>query len=462
MIYRFNQIELDSENFRLLVNNKETSVEPQVFNLIVFLIENKDTCVSRDRILDHVWKGRVVSDTSINNHIKSARKVLGDDGTKQQVIKTIHSRGYQFVAEITNPDKPSSQNTSKAQNTTIAKKAMLVIGLIAIMIMAYLLVQKDSTNHLKTPLIYKLAVLPFKNSNPDSKADYLGFALADQVIGELNYLQNISIRPSSSIRNYASQDYQPEEVANKLDVDYILSGHYLTIENDIQLNIELVDIRNNQLLWRGKHIQSNYNDTYKLQNIVVSQVVEALKIEFPAKKSNKIQQNIPKSPLAYEYYLRSIAYPYTTQGHQLAIEMLKQSLALDDQYAPTYIQFANRIRRLAQFGLVETGPLQNIEQYYLKALSLNPDMIDAMAYLSMFYTESNRIEEAMELAQIMRHINPNNANTHFTLGYIYRYAGLLDKAIVEMDKAVALDSKNIKVRSLIGTYSATKQYQKRS
>ena len=100
MIYRFNTIELDSENFRLLVDNKETSVEPQVFNLIVLLIENKERIVSRDFILDQIWKGRVVSDTSINNHIKSARKVLGDDGSKQQVIKTIHSRGYQFISQI--------------------------------------------------------------------------------------------------------------------------------------------------------------------------------------------------------------------------------------------------------------------------------------------------------------------------------------------------------------------------
>ncbi len=110
--------------------------------------------------------------------------------------------------------------------------------------------------------------------------------------------------------------------------------------------------------------------------------------------------------------------------------------------------------------MVETDPLPDTEQYYLKALSLNPELLDAMAHLSMLYTETNRIEQAIDLAKSMYQLNPNNANTHFTLGYIYRYAGLLDEAIKEMEKAVALDPKNIKFRSLIGTYSATGQYQK--
>ncbi len=100
MIYKFNTSIVDSKNYHLIENGEEIAIEPKVFNLIVYLIENKQNVVSRDEILDNVWKDRVVSDTSINNLIKSARKVLGDDGIKQQVIKTIHSRGYQFIAEI--------------------------------------------------------------------------------------------------------------------------------------------------------------------------------------------------------------------------------------------------------------------------------------------------------------------------------------------------------------------------
>ena len=469
MIYKFNNIEIDTDKYILLANGNEKSVEPQVFNLITYLVKNKDRVISRDELLDHVWKGRVVSDTSINNSIKSARKSVDDDGIKQQVIKTIHSRGYQFVAEISNANQSSKQKPNQLNKARLTQ--YILVTCITLFLTAFAIYswrQADAKETTDVATIHSIAVLPFFNSKPSSETDYHGFAIADQVIGALNYFKNITVRPSSSIRKYATGSYNPIEVGKVLGVDYILSGHYL-VDNDgnnygkynnIRLNTELVDIKTNQIVWRGKPIITRYDNTFTLQDIVVRQVVEGLSIEFATEQLDRVQQDIPQSPLAFEYYLRSIAYPYNSDGHRLAIEMLKQSIALDDQYAPAYIQLGNRIRRLAQFGLVETDPLPDTEQYYLKALSLNPELLEAMSHLSMLYTETNRIEAAIELAQSMYQLNPNNANTHFTLGYIYRYAGLLDEAIIEMEKAVALDPKNIKFRSLIGTYSATGQYQK--
>ena len=460
MIYRFNNIELDTDNFRLLNENNEVSVEPQVFNLITLLIENKGKVVTRDFILDKIWKGRVVSDTSINNHIKSARKVLGDDGTKQHVIKTIHSRGYQFVADFSDVNIPSKTEKNKTNNQTFIRHALMAFLIVVIVTVIVVLPLKSSKEETVESPFYKMAVMPFLNSKTDVQTDYIGFAMADQIIGALNYFENISVRPSSAVRQYANQVYSLPDVSIDLDVRYILSGHYIIIKDDIRLNIELVDMNTNQIIWRGKPIQTKFNNTFGLQDMAVRQVVEGLKIKFSTQKQNSIQKNIPNNSLAYEYYLRSIAYPYNTDGHQLAIEMLKQSIALDDHFAPAYIQLGNRIRRLGQYGLVDGDLSTDTEYYYLKALALNPDLLDAMAYLSMYYTESNRIDEAMELARYMQQLNPNNANTHFTLGYIYRYAGMLDEAIEEMESAVKLDSKNIKFRSLIGTYSAIGEYQK--
>lgn len=473
MVYRFNNTAIDSENYIIWTNGSETPVEPKVFSLIVYLIEHADKVVSRDELLDQVWQGRVVSDTSINNSIKSARKVLGDDGTKQQIIKTIHSRGYQFVAELSTSGQPSQNAQIKPHGMTVNKPFLMLGTLLILLAVVFFISRQQPTSKDKSEnsKIYSIAVLPFFNNIPDSATDYYGFAIADQVIGALNYLNHITVRPASSIRKYASIDFNPIEVGEELGVDYVLNGHY-TIGNhgniktsnndnsDIRLTTELVNIKTNEIVWRGKPILTHYNNTFMLQDMVAKQVVQGLKIEFATDKLDSIHQNIPQNPLAYEYYLRAIAYPFNTEGHRLAIEMVKQSIVLDDQYAPAYVELGNRTRRLAQFGLVENVPLPNTEQYYLKALSLNPELLDAMAHLSMLYTETNRIEEAMQMAQAMYQLNPNNANTHFTLGYIYRYAGLLAEAIAEMEKAVSLDPKNIKFRSLIGSYSATGQYQK--
>ncbi len=98
MIYRFTDFELNTQSFQLVSGGRPVAIEPQVLDLLKYLIANRERLVSRDELFDKIWSGRVVSDTSLSNHIKSARKAIGDDGKNQRLIKTIHGRGYQFVA----------------------------------------------------------------------------------------------------------------------------------------------------------------------------------------------------------------------------------------------------------------------------------------------------------------------------------------------------------------------------
>lgn len=459
MTFQFEDIWIDTDNFSMEKNGRTISTEPQVFNLIVYLIENRDRLVSRQELLDKLWAGRHVSDTSLSNHIKSARKVLGDNGRRQQIIKTFHARGYQFIADV---KEVTAGSKAKIEPVRVYRRRYQIALTVLVLLLALQLLNQyfwESENDgLKKP-IRKIAVLPFSNTRPDTETDYFGFAISDQIIGELVYLKNLSVRSSSSIRKYTGQVNDPIAVGKELDVDYVLSGSYLKEGNSIRLNIELVEVKTNKLVWRGEQIEVSYQNAFELQDIVARRVVDGLNIEFEETEFKRIRKDVASDPLAYEYYFRSISYPYTTDGHQLAIEMLSKSIELDPGYAPAYVQLGNRLRRLGQFGLVDAGEYQDSEAYYLKALTLNSELISALAYLAMFYTETNRIDEAVKLARQMYAINPTNANTHFTLGYIYRYAGMVDQAIEEMEKAVAIDSRNPKYRSLIGTYSAVGQYQ---
>lgn len=459
MIFHFNQFTVDSINYQILKNRTEVKVEPQVFDLIVYLLQHRDRLVSRQEILDHVWQGRLVSDATLGNRINSARKALGDNGSSQLMIKTVHGRGYQF---INTPVKTEEQSTQQRNHNNHYKPMVLIVSLFALLLISYFTIQhkQSSENDLSSPYIRKVAVLPFLNNKPNTDTDYFGFALADQLIGELTYMKTIAVRPSSSIRKYSGLVTDPVEVGNELEVDYVISGNYLTDKGNIRLNIELIEVKTNQLIWRDKPIETNYENTFKLVDIVAQHVLQNLKLELSLDESKRVIHDVSKNPLAYEYYLRSIAYPMTTDGHQLAIEMLKKSIALDDDYAPTYVQLGNRKHRLEQFGLLNLNQQLDAEHYYLTALSLNPDLISALGYLAMFYTETNRIDEAMKLALRMYTINPNNADVHFTLGYIYRYAGMAEEAINEMEKAVSIDPKNSKFRSLVGAYSGVNQHQK--
>lgn len=108
MIYRFNQCTLDTEQYRLSLRGEPVSVEPLVFDLLVYLVKNRERPVSREELLDKLWKGKVVTDSALGARLKDVRKAVQDSGSKQAVIKTLHGRGYQFIADITEDRSNSS------------------------------------------------------------------------------------------------------------------------------------------------------------------------------------------------------------------------------------------------------------------------------------------------------------------------------------------------------------------
>jgi serine/threonine protein kinase/tetratricopeptide (TPR) repeat protein len=307
--------------------------------------------------------------------------------------------------------------------------------------------------------IQKLAVLPFANIKSDPQTDYLGFALADQIIGALAYAKNVLVRPSSAVRPYQNQEVDVLTAGENLKVDFIVMGHYLQEADVVRLNIELVNVHSNEMIWR-EPIEVRYENVFELQDIVTKSVIDGLKTQLLLDERIRIQTDAPQNPLAYEYYLRSISYPLSNEGDKLALEMLKKSVELDPNYAPAYDQLGNRTQRLAQYGLLDPEETQKAENYYLKALSLNEELLSALGNLAVLYTDTGRTEEAVELTRRMLEINPNNADAHFSLGYIYRYAGMLNESMQEMEKAVALDPKNSSFRSIVITYRFNREYEK--
>lgn len=477
MIYRFNQIELDTEKFTVTSNGELQPIEPRVFNLITFLVDNKDKIVSRDELLKHVWQERLVSDTSINNTIKSARQALGDDGKKQQVIKTIHSRGYQFIAELETQTPIKGINENAKQSGKRDLLIALTILPIAIILIIWSTqhrqndlnkteaspglttqkVKQNTTPTYQTKAQKAIAVLPFANSKPNKNNDYLQFALANQIITDLNYLKGYSVRPASSIRKYQNQVIDTLAIGNELKVDYVISGNYLIENNIIRLNIEMIELKNQQLVWR-ESLQVNYSDTFALQDMVAQKVSKALNTDFRQNFLSQKRQDFPNSPLAFEYYLRGIAYPQSNKGHKMAVEMLQKSIDLDPNFAPSYAHIGSHRKLLEQHGRVIPHGMEDAEWYYNKALELNPEQLEALSNLSILYTETNRSEEAMLVIRKMLAINPDDAYSHFSLGYIYRYAGMLDEAISEMETALAISPNNNRFRSIISTYISAGQY----
>ncbi len=304
-----------------------------------------------------------------------------------------------------------------------------------------------------------LAVLPFTSIRDDPEMEFLGFALADQIIGSLMYVKGLLVRPSSAVRKYQNNPADAPTAGKELHVEFILTGYYLREGDVIRLNVELVDTHSNEMVWR-ESIESRYENVFKLQDIASEKVLKGLNVRFSHDERARMQAGAPGDPLAYEYYLRAVSYPETTEDCRLAIKMLERSIAVDSNYAPAYAELGYRIGQVAAHAMLGIEEHLKAQDAFRKALSLNENLLTALWHLSVGYTHAGKSEDAAELIDRMFRVTPDNAMAHFALGYLYRYTGLLEESVREVETALALDPKNPRFRSAGFTYVYSGDYRK--
>lgn len=107
--YHFDEFELQTDLFELRRNGELCPMEPQVFTVLAYLVEHRDRVVSKTELTDHVWHDHFISEAALTSRLMAARKVLGDSGQEQRYIKTVHGRGYRFVADVAGPGTAASR-----------------------------------------------------------------------------------------------------------------------------------------------------------------------------------------------------------------------------------------------------------------------------------------------------------------------------------------------------------------
>ncbi len=351
----------------------------------------------------------------------------------------------------------SMQKSTKTKNTkskTIIISSVIIFILIAIIARFLFFPASESEESIKS-----LAILPFLNIGNDAGTDYLGFSLANQIIGDLTYLKNITVRPSTSIEKYKDQSVDPIEAANELRVNFLLTGRYSLAANKIRSDIELTNVSTNELIWR-ELIEVNFENAFQFQDIVSEKVINGLKIQFSQEERNRMKSNDPQNPDAYEFYLKSLNYSSSQKDNKDAIEMLNRSIELDSSYAPAFYELGYRKKRLAQDVFGGLYIFKESQACIEKALALNPDYLDPLNVLAMNYADMGNFEKAFELSRKALNINPNHGDTHYRLCYIYRYGGMLTESENEARIALKLDPTNWQFRSIGHLYLYLGNYQK--
>lgn len=292
-----------------------------------------------------------------------------------------------------------------------------------------------------------LAVLPLQNAGTDSSSDFLRVALADEVTNILTYTPSLEVRPVPTREAFT----QAVEAGRALRVATVVTGHYVRQDSKLVVTLEAVDVRSNRLIWQTT-IDVPANDSLALATKLEGQVRRGLLPVLGAAAGSVETATKPKNAQAYDLYLRSAAISHDPDPNKQAISMLEHSVALDPDYAPAWDALGLRYYYDSQYASGGEIVFDRASQAYEKALALDSNYIPAYAHLVRTHAERGAIAQAYAEAVELVRRRPDNAQAHFTMSYVLRYAGLLGEAASECDKALSLDPGNYGFRSCAFTF----------
>src|SRR5499426_612804 len=282
----------------------------------------------------------------------------------------------------------------------------------------------------------RLAILPLRNLAGDSEIDFLGFALADSVITQLAPLKSLIVRPSSAVEKYRNQVVEPRAIGRELQVDTILSGSYLKAADMFRVNVQLVDVSRNEILWQER-IDLKFDNVIALQDRICEELIRGLRLNVTTGEQEAIKHDGARNPMAYEFYLRGLAFCDTPSERRQAIGMLEASVGLDPSYAPAWAALAGRYIN-ARVNLRDETMLDKAETAARKALGINPQLPAAFFWLALYHGEKGDLKNALGICKQLLQAAPNSEYAYQAMGHAYDYAGLPEIALTLFRKAAEI------------------------
>jgi eukaryotic-like serine/threonine-protein kinase len=291
-----------------------------------------------------------------------------------------------------------------------------------------------------------IAVLPFQNMGADKDIDYLQLALPDEIATDLSYIHALSIRPFATTSKYTAAGLDLQQVGREMHVADIVTGHYLKEGNQLQITLEAVDVENNRTLWRDM-LTAATPDLIAMRGQITSTVRHGLVPALGAASDTAETSTHPKNEEAYDLYLRSLALPRDPASNKEAVRMLERAVGLDPTYAPAWSELGLHYYWDSQYSDGGEPAFQKSNAALSRALMLDPNLVTAAVQTIANRVERSDLVGAFKAAENLVDRQPQASFSHFALGYVLRYAGLLDESTQECEKAMQLDPGNFGLRS---------------
>jgi TolB-like protein len=435
LLFLFDDVAVDTDRRELRRGGDLRPVEPQVFDLLEFLIRNRDRVVSRDDLLAAIWNGRIVSESTLASRINAARTAIGDNGEDQRLIRTLLRKGIRFVGAVREEQKPEAA------------------GVTAI-------VAEKPEGPLSLPDRPSIAVLPLANMSADPEQDYFADGISEDIITGLSKLRWFFVIARNSSFTYKGRAMDIRQVGRELGVRYVLEGSVRRGGNRVRITAQLIDAVSGKHLW-GDRYDGELTDIFALQDEITRKVVAAIEPKLMEAEGIRSQNRSPEDLGAWDMLIRasSLFWRLTKDESQEAIALLKQLIDRHPLYAPArgMLAFVLLVSRQGGWHMMEP---QITQAANLAARAVELDDADPWAHLALGFVAftRRRTDEAVEEFQRALDLNPNFAAAHGFLGCALAFDARSDQAVDHIEQAIRM-SPHDPQNALLNAALAAAHYQ---
>lgn len=399
MRFLFDGHTLDIDRRELRRGTEPVALEPLVFDLLIYLVANRDHVVSKDDVLDSVWSGRIVSESALTTRIAAARRAIGDTGEIQKLIRTIPHKGFRFVGSVREELDAAIGDTETPDP------------------------ESATTATLRPPDKPSIAVLPFTNTSPDPNHAFFADGIAEDIITDLSRDRALFVISRNSSFTYRGRTVDPKRVGRELGVRYLLEGSSRRVSGQIRVNVQLINTETGSHIWSERY-DCPVESVFAVQDAITTAVVRAINPAISHTERQRAVRQPPESLSAWESWHRALEFLSKRDVSGLR-DLLHQAVTLNPRFASAHamLAFFYLMEATRGIGLPLPVSVRLAEAAARTAIELDPHSAIAHAMLGWTFGHQGDWVPAMQEAETAITLNVNDPWGYLSKGYALTFSG---------------------------------------
>jgi len=379
-------------------------VEPQVFDLLTYLVKNRDRVVTKDDLFGAIWGGRIVADSTLASRINAVRKAVGDSGEEQKLIRTIARRGVRFVGDV--ELRPADAERAQERATPNGKEYSPPV----------VLPQSERRG---------IAVLPFVNMSGEADQDYFSDGISEDIITALSKLRWFFVIARNSSFTYKGKSVLIRQIGEELGVGYVVEGSVRKDAGRVRITAQLNDVTTGSHLWAERY-DRELADVFAVQDEIAEAIVAAIEPQLYRAEHRRARRKPPENLDAWDLVMRALTHFWrvTREDNLVAQGLLEQAIAIDPNYAQAFAVLAVTHTFGAHMGWESAATAAPIAERTGLA-AVQSDGEDPWAHLALACAHAwrGRIEDSLAAYELALRLNPNFALGLGLYGVMLSYTG---------------------------------------